>query len=151
MPADSDAAVGLTRVRGARRDPHASAARCAGTRGFFNIQPSTHRSRGPLLHILSARVHRDNRGRGGGGRRDLPQGFRRAPGGRKLGRTGRDSASAPHWRGAPSTGAKAEAPATSAHTQSPRITLFTALLLCMFSLERECSEFSHELFVSFRV
>ena len=60
----------------------------------------------------------------------MPQGFLRAPGGRKLGRAGR-AASARHWRGAPSTGAKAEAQATSAHTQSPSIKLVMALLLCM--------------------
>jgi hypothetical protein len=56
MPADSDTADGFARVRGAQRNPRASAARCAGTRGLFSIQPSTHSSRSPLYHILSARV-----------------------------------------------------------------------------------------------
>ena len=80
----------------------------------------------------------------------MPQGFRRAPGGRKLGRVGRASASAAHWRRAPSIGANAEAQATSAHTQSPRITpssFFFFLFFCFCFVFSSCGEWDANKFV----
>ena len=136
MPADSDSAAGFAAAR-ARRGAHLAAAAgrlCAGGRGLLSIQLTTARAAlrappsagSPRAASRTARAHARPPPASPGCSPHTPGGESRPE---RSGSWGRASAGAADWRGAPIAGAKAEAPATSAHAQMPRILLFRSMVM----------------------
>ena len=136
MPADSDSAAGFAAAR-ARRGAHLAAAAGrlrAGGRGLLSIRLTTARAAlrappsagSPRAASRTARAHARPPPASPGCSPHTPGGESRPE---RSGSWGRASAGAADWRGAPIAGAKAEAPATSAHAQMPRILLFRSMVM----------------------